>query len=69
MKIIKENKKGFTLAETIIVLVIVGFLAATLLPIAKRAMPNKDVLEFQKTHKDVTTAMAEALNSNKYFLK
>lgn len=61
-------KKAFTLAETIIVLVIIGIMAAILLPIAKRMMPNEDILKFQKAHKDVTGAITEVVNSNKYFL-
>ncbi len=45
----KVNKtQAFTLAEILIVLVIIGVLTMILLPVAFRSSPNEDVMRFKK---------------------
>ena len=41
-------KKGFTLAEILIVLVIIGVLTMILLPVAFQSSPDEQVMKFKK---------------------
>lgn len=61
-------KKAFTLAEIMIVLSVIAVLTAILLPAARNAMPNEDVMKFKKAHSTLTTAIRELVNSDKYYL-
>lgn len=64
----KIKFKAFTLAEIMIVLSVIAILTVILLPTAKNAMPNEDVVKFKKTHNAIATAIREIVNSDKYFL-
>jgi len=61
-------KKGFTLAEIMIVLSVIAVLTAILLPAARNAMPNENVLKFKKGHNTLLTTISELVNSDKYYL-
>lgn len=61
-------KKGFTLAEIMIVLMVIGILTAILLPSARNAMPNENVIKFKKAHNSFFTAIRELVNSDEYYL-
>lgn len=61
-------KKAFTLAEIMIVLMVIGILTAILLPSARNAMPNEDLMKFKKAHNAFYTAIRELVISDKYFL-
>ena len=61
------KRLGFTLAEIMIVLMVIGILTAILLPSARNAMPNQDVMKFKKAHNALHTAIAEMVNSDKYY--
>ena len=61
-------KKGFTLAEIMIVLAVIGVLTAILLPVAINSSPNEDVMKFKKGHNALLSAIRELVNSDKYYL-
>ena len=61
-------KKAFTLAEIMIVLMVIGLLTAILLPSARNAMPNKDLMKFKKAHETLHNTFIELVNSDKYYL-
>ena len=61
-------KKGFTLAEIMIVLAVIGVLTAVLLPVAINSTPNEDIMKFKKGHNALLTAIRELANSDKYYL-
>ena len=61
-------KKGFTLAEIMIVLSVIGILTAILLPVAFHATPDENVMKFKKGHNALLSAIRELVNSDKYYL-
>ena len=61
-------KKGFTLAEIMIVLAVIGILTAVLLPVAINSSPNEDIMKFKKGHNALLSAIRELVNSDKYYL-
>ena len=61
-------KKGFTLAEIMIVLAVIGVLTAILLPVAINSTPNENVMKFKKGHNVLLSAIRELVNSDKYYL-
>ena len=58
-------KKGFTLAEILIVLSVIAIITAILLPSARNAMPNEDIMKFKKAHNTLYTAIRELVTSDK----
>ena len=42
-------KKGFTLAEIMIALVVIGVITSILLPVAFNNVPNENVMKFKKS--------------------
>ena len=62
------KQKAFTLAEIMIVLMVIGILTAILLPSARNAMPNEDVMKFKKGHNALHGAIRELVTSDKYYL-
>ena len=61
-------KKAFTLAEILIVLSVIAIITAILLPSARNAMPNEDIMKFKKAHNTLYTAIRELVTSDKYYL-
>jgi len=61
-------KKAFTLAEIMIVLSVIAVLTAILLPAARNATPNEDILKFKKAHNTLYSAIRELVTSDKYYL-
>ena len=61
-------KKGFTLAEVMIVLTVIGVLTAILLPVARQSMPDEDLMKFKKAHNTLGTVIRELVASDKYYL-
>ncbi len=64
----KVNKiQAFTLAEILIVLVIIGVLTMILLPVAFQSSPNEDVMRFKKGYNTLLTATRELVSSDRYY--
>ena len=64
----KRNLKGFTLAEVMIVLTVIGVLTAILLPVARQSMPDENLMKFKKAHNTLGTVIRELVTSDKYYL-
>ena len=60
-------KKAFTLAEILIVLVIIGVLTMILLPIAFQSSPDEQVMKFKKANNTLSTAIKELVSSDEYY--
>ena len=60
-------KKAFTLAEILIVLVIIGVLTMILLPIAFQSSPDEEVMKFKKGNNTLSTVIRELVSSDKYY--
>lgn len=65
---IKFIKKGFTLAEIMIVLSVIGVITAILLPIARHATPDENILKLKKANATLGNVIRELAASDKYFL-
>ena len=63
----KEIKKAFTLAEILIVLVIIGILTLILLPVAFQSSPDKEVMKFKKGNNTLLTVIKELVSSDEYY--
>ena len=62
-----KNKSAFTLAELLIVLVVIGVLLAVLIPSAVDSMPNEDVMKFKKAHNSLSVIIRELAGSDTYY--
>ena len=60
--------KAFTLAEIMIVLVIIGVLTAILLPVAIHSAPDENIMKFKKGNNTLGTVIRELVNSDEYYL-
>ena len=60
-------KQAFTLAEILIVLVIIGVLTMILLPVAFQGSPDEDVLKFKKAYNTISTTVKELVSSDEYY--
>lgn len=63
----KNMKKGFTLAEILIVLVIIGVLTVILLPMAFQGSPDEEVMKFKKGNNTLLTVVRELVSSDEYY--
>ena len=68
LKINFKNLNGFTLAEIMIVLTVIGVLTAILLPVAIQSSPDEKVMKFKKGNATLFKIINELINSDKYFL-
>lgn len=59
--------KAFTLAEILIVLVLIGVLTAILLPVAFHAAPDQDVMKFKKGYNTFANVIRELVTSDEYY--
>lgn len=64
----RQRKFGFTLAEVMIVLSVIGILSAVLMPIAFKSSPDKNIMKFKKAHNTINTAIRELVSNGKYYL-
>ncbi len=60
--------KAFTLAEIMIVLVIIGVLSAILLPVAIHSVPDENIMKFKKGNNTLGVVIRELVNSDQYYL-
>ncbi|MBR2068225.1 MAG: type II secretion system protein [Candidatus Gastranaerophilales bacterium] len=60
-------KKGFTLAEIMIVLTVIGVLTAVLLPSAFHATPDENIMKFKKANATLSNIIRELVSSDKYY--
>ena len=60
-------KKAFTLAEILIVLVIIGILTAILLPIAFQSSPDENVMKFKTGYNTIGSVERELVSSDEYY--
>ena len=58
---------AFTLAEIMIVLVVIGILTGILVPAAMNSMPNGNVMKFKKAHNTLYRVINELVSSDKYY--
>ena len=63
---IMKSKSGFTLAELMIVLAILGVVAAVLTPIVFNAAPDENKLKFKKAYYTLQRTTDAVLNSDTY---
>ncbi|MBQ2984291.1 MAG: type II secretion system protein [Candidatus Gastranaerophilales bacterium] len=63
----RQRKFGFTLAEVMIVLSVIGILSAVLMPIAFKSSPDKNIMKFKKAHNVLHNAVRELVSSDKYY--
>ena len=61
------KKYAFTLAEIMIVLVVIGILTGILVPAAINSMPNENVMKFKKAHNTLYRVINELVSSDKYY--
>ncbi len=63
----KPRGRGFTLAEVMIVLTVIGILSAILLPVAINSTPDKNILKFKKANNTLATAIRDLISSGQYY--
>ena len=64
----RENmKKGFTLAEIMIALVVIGVITSILLPVAFNNVPNENVMKFKKADSTLAKVLSELITSGEYY--
>jgi len=61
--------KGFTLAEVMIVLTVIGILAGILIPVANNSRPDENVMKFKKANATLANVIHELVTSDKYYCK
>ena len=60
--------KGFTLAEVMITLTVIGIITAVILPVAFHSKPDENVMKFKKAHNTLYQVISTLVNSDKYCL-
>lgn len=61
------KRNGFTLAEILITLTVIGVLAAILTPILGNAIPNQNTVLFRKAYNVVVTAVSDLINDEESY--
>lgn len=59
--------KGFTLAEILITLTVIGIFAAIVTPVLKKAFPDQNIVLFRKAYNVVVTAVSELINDEQSY--
>lgn len=59
--------KGFTLAEVLITLTVIGVLAAILTPVLQNAVPDPNIALFRKAYNIVVTAVTDMINDEESY--
>ena len=63
----KFYKNGFTLAEIMIVLTIIGVLSAILLPTAFHSAPDENLAKFKQANATLASVVRQLVSSDKYY--
>ncbi len=63
-----KNLKGFTLAETMITLVVIGIIVAVIIPVMNNSKPDKNLIKFKKANETLYQTIQTLITSNKYYL-
>ena len=61
-------KKGFTLAEVLITLTVIGIITAVIIPVAMHSKPNEKIMKFKKAHNTLFQVISTLVSSDKYYL-
>ncbi len=61
-------QKGFTLAEVLITLTVIGIITAVIIPVAIHSKPDENIMKFKKAHNTLYQVISELVNSDKYYL-
>lgn len=64
---IENRKSAFTLSEVLIVLSIIGVIAALVVPGVVNSAPDQDVMKFKKANATFSKVIGELASSGKYF--
>ncbi len=59
-----NKKRAFTMGEVLVTLMIVGVIAALIIPIIKNAQPDKQKLMFKKAYTNVERVVTELVNDD-----
>lgn len=62
------DRKGFTLAETLVAAVLIGILAIVLIPILNKSSPDKDRVVLRKTYTTLAQAVTTMINDDTNYL-
>ena len=62
-----KKKKGFTLAEILITLGIIGVVAALLFPAINNAQPNQEMVMLKKVYYNTTRIVSELINDEDFY--
>ena len=62
-----KNKYGFTLAETMITLGIIGILAMIMLPALNNSQPNQEMVLLKKSYYNVSRIVSELINDEDFY--
>ena len=60
-------KKGFTLAEIMVALVVIGVITSILLPVAFNNVPNENIMKFKKGNATLAKVVNELVTSGEYY--
>lgn len=62
-----KQKSGFTLAESLVTLAIIGLIAMIMLPAIKNAQPNQEMVMFKKAYYNVSRIVSELINDEDFY--
>ena len=65
--VLSKRKRGFTLSEVMIVLVIIGVITGILLPTAIQSTPDENIMKFKKGYSTLGMVIRELVTSDKYY--
>ncbi len=60
--------KGFTLAEVMITLMVIGIISAIAIPVALHLKPDENLIKFKKAHETLHQVINTLITSDKYYL-
>lgn len=61
------KQKGFTLAEVVLSIVILGMLSAILIPVIRKALPDNNKVMFRKSYSVLEAAISDMINDDQAY--